>query len=146
MTNLIHQFAGDARAPRGFQAGAGPVQIELDLGTDNLNTGDVHKVFKFAKAGFVGNFAIKADTNMDSHATPTLVIDVGDVSNPDKFIDGATAAQAYAGYYTNAIAETTIAGTAVAADSFIVVDIDAGAATAVAGKLIVSFDYTQLEN
>ena len=139
-TNVIHQLAGDARVPRTKE-----VRINLKLGTDNLTAGDSHKVFKFAKDGYVGNFAIRSDVNLDPHATPTLVLDVGDVSNPDKFIDGATALQLYAGFFTNILAETTIAGTQVLEDSFIVFDIDVGAATATAGTVTITFEYTALE-
>lgn len=149
MTNLTnHQLAGDARNPFSFGgAGEGTISVETDLGTVNLTTGDVHNIYKFAKAGFVSQFAIKSDVNMDPHATPTLIIDIGTDTDPDEFIDGATAAQAFAGYFTNTASTGTAteAGFAVAAGDYILIDIDAGAtASAVAGTLRVSFKYTSL--
>ena len=138
MTNLVHQLGGDARQTKGA------TRVEVALGTDNLTTGDSHSVFKFAKAGFINQVAIKSDVLMDSHATATLIIDIGTDTDVDEFIDGATAAQAFAGYFTNTASTGTAteAGFPIAAGDILVVDIDAGAATAVAGNLSVSFNFT----
>jgi hypothetical protein len=145
MTNTIHQMAGDARFPLSMGgSGQGTIKVTVDLSLANLVVDSEHKLFKFAKKGFVGNFAIVSDVNMET-AGPTLTLDVGDASNDDKFIAGATGAQVFAGYYTNALAETTIAGTEVAADSFIILSVKAAAATAVVGTVTVTFQYTALD-
>ena len=142
MTSLTHQMAGDARN------GQGTINVQLDLETGNLTTGDSHNMYKFAKAGFVSQFAIRSSVDLDPHpSTPTLIIDVGTDTDPDEFIDGATSAQAFAGFFTNTASTgtATAAGFQVAAGDFIVLDIDAGAtASAVAGTATISFKFTPL--
>lgn len=148
MTNLPnHQLAGDARHPFSFGgAGAGPITVESNLATVNMAIDSSHKIYKFAKAGYVNQFAIKTSVLMDSHTTPTLTFDVGTAADDDEFIAGSTAALAFAGDLTNTASTGTAteAGFLVAADSYVILSIKAAAATAVAGTVSVSFKYTAL--
>jgi len=154
MTNLTdHQFAGDARHPFSFGgAGSGPITVKGDWGTANLTINSQQKVYKFAKAGFVNQFAIKSDTLMDSHATPLLTVDVGiyDLSatttDDDEFMAAVTAAQMYTGHYTNTASTgtATAAGFEVEAGDIVIVSVKAAAATAVAGEITLSFQYTAI--
>lgn len=154
MTNLTdHQLAGDARNPFSFGgAGHGAITVKADWATGNLAIDSQQKVYKFAKAGFVNQFAIKSDALMDSHATPLLTVDVGVIdlsassTDDDEFMAAVTAAEMFAGHYTNtsSTGTATEAGFEVEAGDIILVSVKAAAATAVAGEITLSFKYTSL--
>lgn len=95
------------------------------------------KVFKFNKAGFVSNFALRA-TDMDGGAT--LVLELGDGTTDAKYMT-TTAGQAGGLELTNVVDESTEAGSPVAADDEIEINIGTAATTGAAGTIEVSFDY-----
>ena len=155
MTNLVdHQLAGDARHPFSFGgAGSGPIVVKGDWGTANLTIDSQQKIYKFAKRGYVNQFAIKSDVSMDTHATtPMLTVDVGlyDLSgtstDDDEFMAAVTAAEMYAGHTTNTASTGTAteAGFDVDEGDIVIVSVKAAAATAVAGEITVSFKYTAI--
>lgn len=141
MVNITdHQFAGDARAPFAFGgSGEGRINIHTIWGITNLTIDSEQRVYKAAKACYVSNFALQA-SDMDSHATPLLTIDVGTDGNDDAFIDASTIGRTGDITLTNVVDESTVAGLELAADDYIVISIEAAAATAVAGTMDLSFD------
>lgn len=143
--NTSPQYAGDARIPFAF-GGSGRARIVVPVkftaaeaeatGTDNI--------FKIAKRGVVNNFAIWAD-DLDTHATPTLVLDVGiggvSATDVDEFIDGATVAQTGVAAVAAGI-DLTSKGFVVAAGDYITLtrEVGAPATKGAAGTVWVSFD------
>ena len=126
MANITdHMYAGDARVPFSVGgSGTGRITIVTDWGTDNLGAGDQQVVFKAAKACFVSNFSLRS-TDMDTDATPTLEFDVGIVSDDDEFIvgTGKTIGEAGGTDLVNAVDESTVAGTLLAADATIIISV-----------------------
>ena len=143
MANLTdHMYAGDARIPFSVGGqGQGRIRIDTSWGTTNLGAGDQQVVFKAAKDCYVSNFAL-VSTDMDTHATPTLEFDVGIVADDDEFIvgTGLTIGEAGGTTVVNAVDESTVAGTVLAADATIIISVRTAAATAAAGTTNLSFD------
>ena len=141
MTDVTtHQMGGDARNPFGYGGnGVGRVTIVTNWATTNLVADDAAVVYKADKDCIVSNFVLSA-TDMDTHATPTLAIDVGITADDDEFIDASTVGQAGTTSVTNAVDESTVAGTVLVADGTIIISIETSAATAAAGTTTLSFD------
>ncbi len=135
-----HQYGSDARVPFGFGgSGSGRIKIVTDWAAANLTINDEAIVFKTDKACVVSNFALEG-TDMDTHATPTLTFDVGIAADDDEFIAASDVGQAGTTSVTNAVDESTVAGTVLAADGTIIISVKAAAATAAAGTTTLSFD------
>jgi len=145
MTFLVaHQFADDARSPVGFGgSGSGRINIHTACGTDNLGAGDQQRVWLAAKACFVSNFALQA-SDMDTHATPALAIDVGTDTDDDEFISASAIAQTGDITLTNVVDESTVAGFELAAGDYIIISIETAAATAAAGTTDLTFDVANI--
>lgn len=135
-----HQYAGDARIPFGFGgSGEGRVHVTSEWAAANLTINSQQKIFKVAKPCYVSNFKLRTD-QLDTHATPTLTIDVGTDTDDDEFIAAATVGQTGGLELTNVVDESTEAGFPLAAGEYIIVSVKAAAATAAAGTVEVSFD------
>lgn len=142
--NTTPQYAGDARHPFGFGgSGRSRIVVPVKLTASEAETTGNHNIFKCLKRGAVNNFAIWAD-DLDTHATPTIVLDVGitgvSATDTDEFIDGATVAQAGGADVDTGI-DLTSKGFEVAANDYITLGIQVAAATGAAGTVWVSFDY-----
>lgn len=145
MANLRdHFFAADARSP--FDTGGsgqGRITCKSEWGTDNLGSGDQHRVYKALRPCYVSNFALQAD-QLDSHVTPTITLDVGTQDDDNEFINASTIAQTGDVTLTNVVDESTVPGFELAADDYIIVSLSAAAATAAAGNTYVSFDVAEI--
>jgi hypothetical protein len=125
--------------------GLGNHAAERVLSVVNVTAADVAtldkkiKVFKFNKAGFVSNFALRA-SDLDSNGVPTLVLELGDGSIDAAYMTSAVG-QAGGLELTNAVSEATEAGAPVAAGDEVEINIGTAAATGAAGTIEVSFDY-----
>lgn len=143
MANLRdHQYAADGRAGGGFNGnGRNTFTCESNWGTDNLGTGDSHRVFKAAKACVVSNFRFVSE-DLDTDDTPTLVFDVGTDTDDDEFIAATDVGQGGGTELTNTASTGTAteAGFPLAAGEYIIVTVSTGAATAAAGKTTLHFD------
>jgi len=134
MANLTdHQFAGDARNPFGFGGdGSGNFVYNFNLGTTNLAIDSTYKMFKCAQPLFITDCFLEF-TDMDTHATPTLVFDVGIGSNDNAIMSGVVGSAA--GSSIAMVAERI----ALAVDDVIEFSIKTTAATAAAGNVTLSF-------
>jgi hypothetical protein len=143
MANLKdHMYAADPRNGGGLRGnGVATVTCVSNWGTDNLGINDQHKLFTAAGDCIVSNFRLKADA-MDTHATPTLTLDVGTDSDDDEFIAASTVGQAGGTEVTNTASTGTAteAGFPIADGAEIIISCKAAAATAVAGSTTVVFD------
>ena len=145
-TRENHQFAGDARVPFSFGgAGNGRITITTNWPVADLTAANSQKLYKVAKAGYVSNFQIKADADMDTHATPTLTWDVGitgvTATDVDEFMAAVTGDEAFAGHDTNEVAETTELGTRVVAGDYITLATKGAGLTGAAGNVTVGFTF-----
>ena len=143
MSNLRdHMYAADARNGGGFNGNGNATFIcESNWGTGNLGAGDQHKLFQAAGACVVSNFRLVSEA-LDSHATPTLTLDVGTDTDDDEFIAASTVGQAGGTELTNTASTGTAteAGFPLADGEYIIISVKAAAATAAAGKTTVVFD------
>lgn len=136
-----HQYAADARDPVGFNGnGLELVVCESNWGAANLTINSQHKLFKAAEACFVSDFSLVSD-QLDTHATPTLTLDVGTDSDDDEFIAASTVGQTGGTELTNTASTGTAteAGFPLAAGEYIIISVKAAAATAAAGQTTVRF-------
>lgn len=106
----------------------------LDIGTDNLGAGDVWK-FALLDSDTVVLGASLVTTDLDSHGTPTLTIDLGYASqdgspaDDDYFLANSTVGQA------GGSADSSAARLFPTEDVFIQAKVEAAAATAAAGTV-----------
>jgi hypothetical protein len=130
-----HAYAGDARMAFGGN-GKGRVTITSEWTALDLVISSYQKVFKAAKECVISNVIVSAD-DLDTHASPTITIDVGIFGGDDDvFVAASTAGQAGVTTVTNATAD----GALLAADAVMMVSLKAAAATAAAGTIKITFD------
>lgn len=130
-----HQYAGDARNPFAHGGeGEGLVRVTSEWAVLNLAADSQQRIYKVLKDGYLKDFWIRAD-DLDTNATPLIVIDVGDQDNDDAFIAGSTVGKAGGLSLTNVAA----GGVAVEADDYVIVSIKTAAATGAAGTIEVGF-------
>lgn len=137
-----HQYCDGLRTGSGFGQGVSTVVVSSEWPAASLTINSQQRVFKVNRACFVKNFVLATD-QLDTHATPTLTIDVGTNTDDDEFIAGSTVGQTGGTEATNTASSGTAtepAGFPLAADEYIIVSIKAAAATAAAGTIKLWFD------
>lgn len=137
-----HMYAADSRAGGGFN-GSGSAHIEAvsNWTTDNLGAGDQHRIFRAAQDCFVSNFVLIAD-DLDSDGSPTITLDVGTDTDDDEFIAASTVGQGGGTELTNTASTGTAteAGFPLSEGDYVIISVNAAAATAQAGNTTVHFD------
>lgn len=104
----------------------------------SLAVADVINMVRVPAGAVILGCTLKA-TDIDTNGTPTIVLDVGDVADPDRLIDGATVGQA--GGTSDALVSATGQFYEYAAETIISVTVQVGAATAAAGTIELAVDY-----
>lgn len=100
---------------------------------------DVVEMVKVPSGAIVTNVVLGAD-DLDTNGSPTIVLDVGDGSDTDRFIDGATSAQA--GGTSAALAGTAGSfGYQYSSDDTIDITVQAGPATGATGTVRLLVEY-----
>lgn len=137
-----HAYADGLRPGSGFGRERNTVVVSEEFGTANLTVNSQWRVYKANRACLVSNFVIATD-QLDTHATPTLTIDVGTNTDDDEFIAGTTVGQTGGVEATNTASSGTATeptGFPLAAGEYIIVSVKAAAATAAAGTVKLWFD------
>jgi hypothetical protein len=115
----------------------------ITMATTDLDLNDTFDICRLPKGARVLDIILSA-TDMDTNGTPTLVIDVGDSGDTDRFIDGATVGQGAGTIRAGNVAgsaATLAAHTAYTAETLIYGTIATAAATAAAGTITVTVLY-----
>lgn len=147
----LHMNAAAGRKPFSADGGAsGRIKlVSAWTAADATIDGNIKNVFKIQRNGYVSNFSLKADADMDTNVTPTLTWDVGitgvTATDADEFMAAVTGDEALAGHDTNVVDESLQLGTRVVAGDYITIGTSAtgGAATAAAGNLSLAFDFSE---
>lgn len=137
-----HQYCDGLRTGSGYGRECNTVVVSSEWPAASLTINSQQRVFKVNRACFVKNFVLATD-QLDTHATPTLTIDVGTNTDDDEFIAGSTVGQTGGTEATNTASSGTAtepAGFPLAAGEYIIVSIKAAAATAAAGTIKLWFD------
>jgi hypothetical protein len=137
-----HQYCDGLRTGGGFGQRESTVVIKEEWPAASLSINSQFRVFKANRACFVKNFVLATD-QLDTHATPTLTIDVGTNTDDDEFIAASAVGQTGGTEATNTASSGTAtepAGFPLAAGEYVIISIKAAAATAAAGTVKLWFD------
>ena len=122
--------------PRGSERATRRLTFEVTTGELELN--DIIQSIELPKGALiVGGFL--ATDDLDTHACPTITIDVGTGDDPDGLLDGTTIAQGggHAAFNGDLLRD----GAALTVDDTVDVKIATAAATAAAGTVTLVVDY-----
>ena len=148
MANVTHQYA----ASNAFGAGPTPRGTDrlrtesfvLDIGTDNLGVGDLWKFCRFNSRTIIHSVRLEV-TDLDSDGSPALTLDVGydlasGTDDDDFWLGNSTIGQA--GGAANSTAEAFAPGE----DFTLQAKVEAAAATAQAGRAVLTVEFGSIEN
>lgn len=145
MATLTTSKVAQSVTARELNAGLTQVTATYSL-TAALAASDVIQMVKVPTGARIIEMLLAAD-DLDTNATPTIVLDVGDGGDTDRFIDGATSAQVGGGLVRLGQGLTTTAADALGytytADDTIDVLVQAGPATgATTGDIVLTVIYS----
>jgi hypothetical protein len=150
MSNIAHQFAdsnafGAGPTPRGARNGAFETQsIVLDLGTDNLGSGDLWQFIRFNSRTAIYDVRLEV-TQLDSDGTPALTIDLGydlasGTDDDDFWLANSNIGQA------GGAAQSSAAVFAPGEEFTVQAKVDSAAATAQAGQAVLTITFGPIQN